>query len=264
MGIYQELYNRKKMSVEQILGQVKSGDIIEMSLCAMEPFTLMSNLHKIADNGVKNITVTSGLELSPFRFNSDEKYAGVIKSEYQFLFGGTRRGYNKGIINYLPSDLHNCSVKRNLYKPPTIAFFAVTSMDSHGYTRCSLSQMHETELLEACRGKIYAEVNPNYPVVGGDTLIHVSQLAGLVEVNTPVPKVPRSEPGEIDKIIGGYVAELIDDGATIQLGIGGIPDAAARALENKKELGVHTGMLTNSIATLVEKGGITGTRKTLK
>jgi acyl-CoA hydrolase len=258
------MYNQKKMSVDQILAQVKSGDAIEVSLCAMEPFTLMGNLHKIAANGIKNVTVTSGLELGSYAFNTDEKYADVFDNAYQFLFPGTRKGFNKGVVDYLPSDLHNCGVKRYLYKPPTIAFFAATPMDSHGYVRCSLSQMHECELLEICGGRIYAEINPNFPVVGGDTAIHISQLAGLVEVNTPVPQMPRSEPEEIDKTIGGYVAELINDGATLQLGIGGIPDAAARALENKKELGVHTEMLTNSIATLVEKGVITGTRKTLK
>jgi acyl-CoA hydrolase len=135
-------------------------------------------------------------------------------------------------------------------------------MDSHGYFRCSLSQLQESKLAEVC-DRIILEVNPNIPFVGGDTAIHISQIDCLIEVDTPVPQTPRIEPNETEQTIGGYIAELIHDGDTIQLGIGGIPNAVGKALLSKHDLGVHTEMLTNSISDLVEANVVTGRKKNI-
>jgi acyl-CoA hydrolase len=135
-------------------------------------------------------------------------------------------------------------------------------MDTHGYFKCSLCQIIEHKMAEIC-DLIILEVNPNMPEVGGDTFIHISQIDHLVEVDTPVPQLPKSAIGSVEETIGKYIAELVNDGDTIQLGIGSIPDAAALAFKSKKDLGVHTEMIGNSIADLVEAGTITGKKKSL-
>ena len=263
MSKYQELYNQKKVSVDEAISRVKSGDIIHTSLCAMEPMTLLANLHKAAEAGKKDITITTALEMRTYPFNSDPQYSNAIHPVSMFLLPPARKQYLAGIIDYSPTDLHNISLKRFQHKCPNIALIAATPMDSHGYVRCSLSQLLEGELLDVCE-RIIIEVNPNYPVVGGDTAIHISQIDCLIETNTPVPQLPAAQITDIDKTIGAYVAELINDGDTIQLGIGGMPDAAAMALVNKKNLGVHTEMISSSIAELVEKGVINGSKKSLR
>ena len=262
MGNYQELYNKKKVSIDEAISHVKSDDAIYMSMGAMEPMTLLSGLHKAAEDGKKGIIVTSGLDMRAYPYNSDPKYRDAIRNVSMFMMPASRKLFAAGLVEHAPCDLGLIPSRRHGYLRPTVAFIAATPMDSHGYLRCSLSMVHEGELIDTCE-RIIVEVNPNFPVVGGDTAIHISQITCLIETDTPIPQLPKCELEENDKTIGGYIAELIKDGDTIQLGIGGIPDAAAVALEGKKNLGVHTEMLTNSIAMLVEKGAIDGSKKTL-
>ncbi len=105
------------------------------------------------------------------------------------------------------------------------------------------------------------EVNPRLPRVWGDTMIHICQVDMIVESESPIETLPEINPTERERTIGGYVASLVRDGDTIQLGWGGIPDAAAQALMDKHDLGVHSEMLCNSMVDLVEAGVITGKRK---
>lgn len=105
------------------------------------------------------------------------------------------------------------------------------------------------------------QVNPNLPRTRGDTAIHISDVDMIVEAATELPYLEKSEPTRIDKAIGGYVSTLIHDGDCIQLGIGGIPDAAAMSLMDKHDLGLHTEMLTNSIVDLINAGVLTNKKK---
>ena len=105
---------------------------------------------------------------------------------------------------------------------------------------------HERSFFNAAK-RVAVQVNPNLPRTRGDTAIHVSQVDMIVEAATPLPYLPKSQPTETDQAIGRYVASLVNDGDCIQLGIGGIPDAAAMSLMDKHDLGLHTEMLTNSI-----------------
>jgi acyl-CoA hydrolase len=105
------------------------------------------------------------------------------------------------------------------------------------------------------------EINPNYPRTFGDNQVHISQVDYIIESNYPVPSIPEAEPNEKDEIIGKLIAEHINDGDTIQLGIGGIPNAVARQLMNKKDLGIHTEMFTTGMMHLIKAGVVTGLKK---
>ncbi len=135
-------------------------------------------------------------------------------------------------------------------------------MDKHGYFSLSLSLTYEREFLEAADIVIF-EVNENYPRTYGDTFVHINDVDYFYESNRPVPELPIIEPNEKDMIIGSYVSELIDDGSTIQLGIGGIPNAVAKSLINKKDLGIHTEMFTDGMVDLYEAGVITNKKKSI-
>ena len=103
--------------------------------------------------------------------------------------------------------------------------------------------------------------NPNLPEIYGDTEVHIRDVDMVVEAATPLPYLPKSQPNETERTIGQYIASMVQDGDCIQLGIGGIPDAAAMALKDKHDLGVHSEMITNSMADLVKAGVITGRKK---
>jgi acyl-CoA hydrolase len=111
---------------------------------------------------------------------------------------------------------------------------------------------------------VVLEVNPRLPRTLGDTQVHVSKVDFFVLNDQEVPTLPSPTPSSTDLAIGAYIADLVEDGSTIQLGIGGIPNAAALALKDKKELGVHTEMFVDSLMELYEMGVITNTRKALK
>ncbi len=134
-------------------------------------------------------------------------------------------------------------------------------MDKHGYMRSSLTNMYERHYFDNA-DKIILEVNPNLPWIEGNSEIHISKVDRLVEVNTPIPTIGQATLTEEDISIGNYIGELINDGDTIQLGIGGIPDAIALALKDKKDLGIHTEMINSGMAKLMKEGVITNERKT--
>ena len=261
MNQYIEMYQQKLRSVEEALSYIKSNSIISHSYCANEPVTLLSNLHTLK-NKVDNIYVLRGLDMGTYPFCSDPQYQDVFTVDSMFFMEPDRVGNRNGIISHVPTHLHNMPSRCYAYKQPNVALISVSPMDEHGYLRTSLCAIAERELIDNA-DLVIAEVNPNMPVVNGDTEVHIKDIDAIVEVNTPIPILPRGKITEKDKIIGEYVASLIHDGDTIQLGIGAIPDAVAGALLGKHDLGVHTEMITNSLVDLVEAGVVTGKKKSL-
>src|SRR5581483_10342905 len=111
--------------------------------------------------------------------------------------------------------------------------------------------------------RVIALVNERMPRTLGDTFLHVSRLSALVEIDRPLPSLPRSEFGDLELRIARHVAELVEDGSTLQLGIGAIPDAVLVSLEGKRDLGVHTEMISDGVVEAIERGVVTGAKKTL-
>lgn len=135
-------------------------------------------------------------------------------------------------------------------------------MDSKGFLTLSASVVYEKDVLEHA-DMVVLEVNPNAPRTHGDTQVHISDVDYIIEVDYELPQAELLEPMDVERKIAENIVELIDDGSTIQLGIGGIPNAVAKFLKDKKDLGVHTEMFTESMIELFEVGAITNKRKTL-
>lgn len=261
MNRYQEECRGKTVTVEEALSHIKSGDVIGTSQCGVEPKTLLGNLHTVTPRAT-NLTMMCGMGITEFPFMNDPAYREYFTLDGIFFMGANRASHRLGLTSSYPANLHNGAGRWVETHRPNVFLGQATPMDEHGYFCISLCLIHEKEMLESA-DLVILEVNPNLPRVFGDTEVHIRDVDYVVEVDTPIAKLPYTPPNELDRRIGQYIAELVHDGDTIQLGIGGIPDAAAVALMGKHELGVHTEMFTNSLVDLVEAGVVTGSRKSL-
>jgi acyl-CoA hydrolase len=178
-----------------------------------------------------------------------------------FVGANMRSAIDFDRVDYLPcflSEIPNLFRKR--IRKVDVALIHVSPPDQHGF--CSLGTSVDvaraaTEVAQL----VIAQVNPQMPRLHGDGIIHISQINYMVEVNEPIPEVPPQELSELELSIGRHVAEVIEDGACLQMGIGKIPDATLKALTNHKNLGIHTEMWSDGALDLILKGVVNNSRK---
>lgn len=249
------------ITIDQAIALVKSNDEIVVGMAADEPQLFMSHLHE-AGPRVTNVTVTNCLPIVNAEFFIDEKWSKTFKLDGWFYTGVLRKAHEHGNISFIPNHLHLAGKKRLYHKPPDLFVTAATPPDKHGFMSLSLSNVYEKMMMKAAK-TVIVEINPNFPRTFGDVEFHLSDVDYLVQADYPAPTIPNAEPTEKDTVIGNLIASQIHDGDTIQLGIGGMPNAVAKALYGKKDLGIHTEMFTSEMVGLIKAGVITGNRKTL-
>lgn len=258
---WKKVYNNKRINVDDALNMVKSNYDIVVGLAASEPMDFLDRLHEVKDN-VKNVNVLTCLNMGNYEFTKNPDMYGHFTNLAWFYTPLTRKAQPYKTASFIPNHLHLAAKDRLDYKKPNIFMATVSPMDKHGYFSLSLSLTYEREFLEVA-DIVILEVNKNYPRTYGDTFVHIKDVDYFYESNRPVPELPVVEPSEKDMIIGGYISELVDDGSTIQLGIGGIPNAVAKSLMDKKDLGIHTEMFTDGMVELYEAGVITNKKKSV-
>ncbi len=254
-------YEMKKVNIEEVLKILKPGMTIVAGMTPMEPQLFLSHLHE-AD--VDNVSIFTCLNIKNYDFYLDEVYEGRFINNSWFYGPSNREAVKRGIktVTYVPNNLHQAGT--NLISSRKIDLFVgvASPMDKNGFLTLSASVVYEKDILEAAE-KVILEVNPNAPKTHGDTHVHIRDVDFVVEVDYPLPEISTVEPTEVERRIGENIANLVEDGSTIQLGIGGIPNSVAMFLRDKKDLGVHTEMLTDSMIDLFEMGVITNKKKTL-
>ncbi|HBQ25063.1 MAG TPA: 4-hydroxybutyrate--acetyl-CoA CoA transferase [Syntrophomonas sp.] len=258
---YKEMYQRKLVSVEEALENIKSNQEVVTALCGCEPVTLLSNLHTIKDR-VENVSVVNAMMQKKYEFFMNPEMKGHFLLNSWFYSHGPRAAHPQGTVSYVPLQLHQFSKKRIGYRKPNVFLGAVSPMDKHGYFSLSLSTVLEKDFVENA-DIVIMEVNPNLPRTFGDTHVHISEIDYLVEVDAEVPTLEQPVLSEKDLLIGNYAADLVEDGSTIQIGFGSITGAIAQCLGDKKDLGLHSEMFTDSVLSLYEAGVITNRKKTL-
>ncbi len=258
---YTEAYRRKLVSIEEALEQVKSHHEVICALAASEPGALLSQLHTIKDR-VVDVSVVNALMMGEYEFFLNPEMKGHFLLNSWFYSGGPRKGHPHGTVTYVPMELHNFSSRRMAYRSPNIFMGSACPMDKHGYLSLSLSSVMEKDFIEQA-DIVIIEVNSNLPRTYGDTHVHISDIDYIVEADREVPVMPPSPMGEKDYLIGSYVADLIEDGSTIQIGMGSIPSAVAQSLSHKKDLGVHSEMFNDSILDLYEAGAVNNRKKSI-
>lgn len=256
---YQAQYNAKRMSAEQAVQQVRDGDFIIVPTGAGEPPTLLNALSD-ARRTFHDVKVGSVLPMRKFAYFDSETVEHVRHVSF-FLGGGSRAGAQQGWVDYIPNNFSEIPRKIERGNMAADVVFAMASpMDAHGNFSLSLGVDYTMAAIAKAHA-VVLEVNPNVPFVYGNCHIHISQVTGLVEDDTPILEVGLPKIGPVQEAIGKYVADLIDDGSTLQIGYGGIPDAVVMQLTHKHDLGIHTEMLGDGILSLVEAGVVTNRRK---
>jgi len=253
-------YKDKVITLEQALDMIRPDMNVVTGLGAGEAQLIMNNIHTIADR-VKNVTITNCLSMAHGDFLGEE-YVDSFNIDGWFFSPPLRRAFKNGNISFIPNHLHLAGWKRLDHVKPDIFVGTASMPDKHGFISLSTSNTYESQMIETA-DVVILEINPNYPRTFGDVEIHYSEIDYFIEADYPVPTLPDVEPNEKDKKIGALIADLINDGDTLQLGIGGIPNAVAYALKDKKDLGIHTEMMTSGMVELIEAGAVTGKKKTL-
>ncbi len=249
----------KTITVQQALQLIKSGDMIVTGLGCSEGREFLFHLHEIADK-VKDVTVTNCLPMGDYPFFCDAQYKDSFKLDGWFYSPAMRKAHKNGNISFIPNHLHLAAVKRLDHVRTNVYVGNCTPPDKHGYVSLSLSNTYEKRMMADC-DYIILEVNPKLPRTFGDVQMHQSQVDYFIETDYDIPEIPDLPPTEKDLTIGKIIAEYINDGDCLQLGIGGIPNAVAASLYGKKNLGIHTEMLTTGMAQLAKAGVINGSCK---
>ncbi|MCI1944559.1 acetyl-CoA hydrolase/transferase family protein [Clostridium luticellarii] len=260
-GELQNLYKNELVSYEEAISKIKSGDNVVFGHGCGEPLMLLHFLIKNKEK-YKNIELYHMIPMS----RSEYTVKGVEKYiHYNSLFVGryTREAVNSGRSDYIPCFFHEIPrLFKEKYIPVDVALIQVGEPDDHGFCSFGVSNDYIKAAAE-CAKVVIAEVNKNMPRVLGDCFIHISDIDYIVEDTQPIVEMKPPQIGEVERKIGKYCASLIEDGSTLQLGIGAIPDAVLSFLKDKKDLGVHSEMISDGIVELVESGAITNKKKTL-
>ena len=254
------LYQQKRMTASDAVGLIQDGDTVVVPTGVGEPPALLHAL-SARRHALRDVAVSQILPLRKFAYLDPETRANVRHDAY-FFGGATRAGGQAGWVDFIPAYFSELPmlIDRGL-SPADVVVSMASPMDEHGYFSLSLAPDYTMAAIRRAR-VVLLEVNPNVPFANGDCHVHVSQVAGLVESEEPLFEVGLPQIGPVQEAIGKYVADLIDDGATLQIGYGGIPDAVVLQLQHKRDLGIHTEMIGDGILSLIESGAVTNRRKT--
>jgi 4-hydroxybutyrate CoA-transferase len=258
---WKDEYRKRLTRAEDAVRLIKSSNRITIGHCCAEPQHLVNAM--LANKAAyENVEIMHGVPMSPGEYCRPENAGHFIINSF-FVGGPTREAMHCGRAKYTPCFLSEIPrLFRDRILPIDIALCMVSSPDEHGYCSYGVSVDYTKPAVESA-GIVIAQVNNNMPRTHGDCYIHVSEIDYIVEHDEPLFELQPPEIGPVERKIGDYCAELINDGACLQFGIGAIPNAIAESIKTKKDLGIHTEMFTDSIIDLIEEGIINGSRKNL-
>jgi 4-hydroxybutyrate CoA-transferase len=256
-----ELYRNRLQTAEEAVSEIESNSHLLLSGNCAVPQTLLAALTARARE-LTNVEIIQVLTIGSADYVAPE-LAGHLRVNTLFISDNVRGAVNEGRADFTPaflSEIPGLFKSRRL--PLDVALIQVSPPDEHGF--CSFGvEVGITKPAAQVARQVIAEVNPRMPRTLGDSFIHVSKLHRIVMVDYPLPEVCMAAADETTERIATHVAGLIPDGATLQTGIGAIPDAVLRRLTDRTDLGIHTELFSDGVIDLVERGVITGERKTL-
>jgi acyl-CoA hydrolase len=249
------------VSAAEAVAGIQSGQRIFVHTAAAAPQALVSALTDRADS-LSDIEMvhlhTEGA--APY---TDPAYADTFHTNALFVGANVRNAVSEGRADYIPVFLSEVpGLFRNEILDLDVALLQVSPPDKHGYCSLGVSVDVSRAALEMA-SHVCVQINPRMPRTHGDGLIHESEIDVAVECDEPIPEAARADLSEAEIQIGRHCAELVDDGATLQMGIGAIPDAVLRALTGHKNLGIHTEMFSDGVIDLVKSGVINGSNKAI-
>lgn len=256
----QVLYQQKRTTLEGAAAFVRSGAVCAADIALSNSAALYEAIgRRIAAGELHDVAQHTMLDTDVYPFYRPE-FAGKYPGISWFSQGSASRAINAGYADVLPAYYRDFPDMFRDYIHPDVFICVVSPMDRHGYfsTGCSGSV---TEAILTTAKTILLEVNPQMPRSLTAPQIHISRVTALWEHDAPLFTLPPAKIDAISARIGGYIADEIPNGATLQLGVGTIPDAVGMALKEKRDLGIHTEMLTDSMIELLECGAANNSRK---
>ena len=256
----QALYQSKLCSPTDALRLLRDGDMIIVPTGVGEPPALLGALSD-QRRQFKDIRVAQILAMRKFGY-FDQESASHVRHAALFFGGASRASGQGGWCDFLPNYFSEIPIliERD-YLPSDVVFSMASPMNEQGFFSLSLGTDYTMAAVAKARA-VVLECNPNVPFAHGQCHVHVSQVTAIVESGEAVLEVGLPKIGPVQEAIGKYVADMIEDGSTLQIGYGGIPDAVVMQLTAKRDLGIHTEMLGDGILTLVECGAVTNRKKT--
>lgn len=250
-----------RMTADEAVRLIESGDHVFIQGSTSTPEVLVEALTRRAPE-LRDVTLYSAFAVAkgeaPY---CRPEYADSFNVVSFFVSNSVRKYIAEGYGSMIPRFLGEVPA---LFRDGTcrvdVALLNCSMPNEEGYVSFGVSADLATSAAE-CADRVIAQINPNMPFSYGDPVIHVSQLAAVVEVDEPLVEVPTATPTEAEIRIGNFIAEEIPDGSTLQIGVGGIPNAVIRALANHQHLGLHTEAMTDGVLPLLEKGIIDNTQK---
>ncbi len=257
-------YEKKKTRPEEAIRLVKSGDTVVYGMSVAQPPALLTALSDAARAGA-----LKGVRLYTF-LPREHAAASVLAPDlcdclenHSWFVGAADRDMTRVGLNYhVPSYLHQIPKLVTEFMEADIVMTTVSAMDKAGFFSFGTGCDYISSAARNCK-KLIVEVNRNMPRVFGDSHLHVSEVDTIVENHVPLLELQFPDAKPEDDIIGPAIADLVPNGATIQLGIGTVPNAVARYLSNHTDLGIHTELFIEGMMDLIEQGVITGKKKTL-
>ncbi|KUG04908.1 acetyl-coa hydrolase/transferase [hydrocarbon metagenome] len=266
---WKDQYNSKKTSYEEAAKCVKSGDFITTPLavgaCSGQMLDAIIDRHE----ELKDVIISDSLQIYPSKLYDPKLMAELDgRITYAPVFGivTIRKMHATKVADYYQATTGDCADRYG--ERSNVIALMVSAPNAHGYVNLGPVCFYTADSIRYGRARgnlrtVIAEVNDQMPIVYGDNWMHVSEFDMIIERSQPIPTFKRGDATEVEKAIGDYVLELINDGDTIQMGLGGITEAVAAGLEGKKNLGILTEMLPQVLPQLIEKGIVDNSRKPL-
>lgn len=258
---WSETYRQRRTALEDAVARVRSGDRIYIGGGAGVPEYLIHALVDRADE-LRNVEIVHMLHFGEAPYVAPE-YEQSFRHNAVFIGPNVRQAVQDGRADFTPVFLSEVpKLFKEGYLPLDYAFVQLSPPDEHGFCSFGVEVGCTKPAAQAAR-YIVAEINRHMPRTHGDSFIHVRDIDVVVEIDSPIPEAPQGGSTEVHRRIGERIAEMIPDGATLQMGIGSIPDAVLNNLRGHRDLGIHTELFSDGVVELVEAGIITGTRKAL-
>lgn len=258
---WKSIYKSKLVSADQAVKNIKSGDRVVLQHAAGEPLTLVDAMVKNKD-AYKDVEIVHLVALGKGEYTMPEMSDSFTHNAL-FVGASTRKAVNDARADFTPCFFSEVpKMFKENYLPVNVALIQVTPPDAHGFCSFGVS-VDYTKGAAECAKVVIAQVNEKMPRTFGDSLIHVSEIDYIVEASEQLLEINPPKITEIERAIGENCAKLVEDGSTLQLGIGAIPDAVLMFLKDKKDLGIHSEMISDGVLDLIEAGVITNKMKSI-
>lgn len=263
--MYFKEYRKKLITPDEAVKSIREGEMLVHGLTMAEPPALLEAVaSRLRSGDLERIKLFSALPMSPACSTIlAPDLADCVEAITGFVTSGSRGLVSTGLEYYVPNHLHQIPRLLEEFIGVDICITTVSPMDKAGYFSFGTANDFTSTAARTAR-LLIVEVNHHMPRVFGDSLLHISDVDAVVENHTPIPDFPSGEISPEINVIGKIISEMVPDGATLQMGIGSLPNAVAKYLDNHNDLGIHSEVFGPGMVDLIKKGVITGERKTLK